>query len=128
MIAGYLYRCLALANLKRVAILVGLLRVDGGGVAAAHHVAPLAAHGLDIDFLVGVAGEELEGGFENVRVECAGKALVAADDDQQNPLLGPSGKERMAQIAGLRVNNVDAAGGGLQHARGLSFGWGGGPL
>ena len=66
------------ADLVRVAVLVGLLGVEGGGIAAAQLVAALAAHGLDVDFLVGVAADELVGGLEDVGVEGAGKALVAA--------------------------------------------------
>ena len=84
--------------------------VNGGGIAAAHQVAALAAHGLDVDLLVGVAGDELEGGLEDVGVECAGKALVAADDDQQHALLRPGDEERMAQVAGLLVEERDAVG------------------
>ena len=78
------------------------------GITAAHLVAALAAHGLNVDLLVGVAGDELEGGLENVGVERAGKALVAADDNEQHPLFGPRGKERMAQVAGCRIEDLDA--------------------
>jgi hypothetical protein len=78
-----------LADLAGVAVLVGLLGVDGRGIAAAHLVAALAAHGLDVDLLVGVAADELVGGLEDVGVEGAGKTLVAADDDEQNALFRP---------------------------------------
>ena len=79
MVAGDFYRALArTADLARLAVLVGLFGIGSGRIAAAHLVAALAADGLDVDFLVGVAGDELVGGLENVGVECAGKALVAA--------------------------------------------------
>ena len=78
-VAGDFDRALArTADLARPAVLVGLVGIGSGRIAAAHLVASLAADRLDIDFLVGVAGDELVGGLENVGVECAGKALVAA--------------------------------------------------
>ena len=107
----------ALADLAASApLFVGLLGVDGGGIAAAQLVAALAADGLDVDLLVGVAGDELVGGLEDVGVEGAGKALVAADDDQQNALFGPRDKERVAEVAGFLVEEIDAADERLQDA------------
>ena len=91
--------------------------IVGGGIAAAHQVAALAADGFDVDFLVGVAGiDELEGGLEDVGVECAGKALVAADDDEQHALFGAGDEERVAQVAGLGIVDIDAARERLEHA------------
>ena len=46
----------------------------------------------------------------------AGKSLVAADDDEQHALFRPGDKERMAQVAGLLVEELDTAGQRLQHA------------
>ncbi len=51
---------LRVAHLELAAVFVGLLGVDGGGIAAPHQVAPFAADCLDIDFLVRVAVNELE--------------------------------------------------------------------
>ena len=50
-------------------MLVGRLVVNRNGVAAAHQVAALAAHGLNVDLLVGVAGDELKSRLEDVGVE-----------------------------------------------------------
>ena len=91
-------------TLCALAVLVGLLGIAGRRIAAAHLVAALAAHGLDIDFLVGVAVDELVGGLEDVGVEGAGKALVAADDDEQDALFRPRDEERMAEVAGFLVD------------------------
>ncbi len=118
MVAGDFDGALALAGgLGVAAVIVGLLGVHGVGIAAAHLVAALAADGFDVDFLVLIAGvDELVGGLEDVGVEGAGKALVAADDDQQNALLFAGGEERVAQVAGLRVVDLDAARERLKHA------------
>ena len=92
------------------------LGVDGDGIAAAHLVAAFAADGFDVNFFVGVSADELVRGLEDVRVECAGEALVAADNDQQHTLLGPGDEERMAQIAGLGIEDLDASDKRLEHA------------
>jgi anti-sigma-K factor RskA len=51
-VAGDLDRNLALAGLVTLAVVAGLLRVNRGGIAAAHLVAALAAHGFNVDLLV----------------------------------------------------------------------------
>src|ERR1035441_3794146 len=107
MVARDLDRRFAVTHLAGDALVVSLLCINRGGVAAAHHVAALPAHGLDVDLLVSVAGDELEGGLENVGVECPGKAFVAADDDEQHALLGAGDKERMLEVAGLIVVEID---------------------
>ena len=117
MIAGDFDGRLALADLAGDALVVGLLRCrrrrDSGGASWSRPLRPTASTSI---CLSGVAGDELEGGLEDVGVECAGKALVAADDDQQHALLRPGDEERMAQVAGLLVED-DRRGGSATRAR-----------
>ncbi len=90
MVAGNFDEALArAANLVGDTVLVGLIGVDGGGIAAAHLVAAFAADGFDVDFFIGIAGDELVGGLENVGVECAGmKPLSPETTMRENALFG----------------------------------------
>src|SRR5580692_10756434 len=100
-----------------LAVLVGLLGVCSNGIATAHLVAALAAYGLDVDFLVGIAVDELVGDLENVRIECAGETLVAADNDHQNSLFRPGNEEGVTDVARSVVVKVDAAAQRIENAR-----------
>ena len=104
------------SNLSDKSLRIRLLDVFGHGIAPPHLVAALAAHGLNVDFLVGVARDELEGNLEDVGVEGAGKALVARDHDEKHALFRPGQKQRAAQVAGLLVVEIDAARERLQDA------------
>ena len=110
MIAGNFDRSLARADLCYIAAFVRLLGVNSLGVMAAHQVAALAAHGLDVDLTILVAVNKLECGLENVGVESAGKSLVSADDNQQHTLFRARDKERMAQVAGGLIEKINPAG------------------
>ena len=116
MVAGHFGLDLALAHLELVAKLVGLFVVNRRGKMAAQLVAALAAHGLHVDFPVRIAVDELKRRLENVGVEAACKSLVAADDHHQHPLLFADSKERMTQVAGLRIESIDAPRQRLQNA------------
>jgi hypothetical protein len=115
MVAGDFNLGLALAGPGDAAVVAGMLGVDGRGIAAVHLVAALATHGFNVDLLIRVAVDELEGRLENVGVEGSGKTLVAADDDEQDALLRARGKERMAQVAGHLVKDINASGQRCQH-------------
>ncbi len=98
-----------------VVVVLFLLLVDSGGVALAEGVARLAADGFDINVLASGAAlvDEVLSGLDDVRVEGAGEALVACDDDDQDVLLFALDEERMHDIAGV----AHAADERFQHVR-----------
>ncbi len=103
-------------TLRACSIRVRLLAVHRHRIAPPHLVAALAAHRLNVDLLIGVGVDELERRLQNVRVERARKSLVAADHNQQHALLRPRDKQRMAQVPGRFVEDVDAPRQRFQHA------------
>src|ERR1700753_458844 len=100
----------ALTGLASGTLFLRGLRVHGYGITAAEQVTGLAADGLDINLPAGFRTGEVAGScLEDVGVECAGEAFIAADHNEENALLFADGKERVREVARLLVKNVDTA-------------------
>ena len=110
------YFNLAGARTLRSLLLFGSLIELRRRITPPEQIAPFAADGLDVDFLVAVFGDEIRRRLEDVRVERARKSLVARNHHQQDALFRPREQQWMPYLACLRINDLRAALERFEHA------------
>ncbi len=111
-------RILGLTKLVPVSLLGGVVVFgnDRQRIALAKEIPRLSTHRLDIDLPLFHEAQKLVRSLQDVGVESAGKPFVARDNDQQDILLLTGFEQRMPDLSGFRINQLNAPLQRLQHA------------